>query len=211
MRRRDLLKAAAATVVLGTVNAREAWARSKPKMQQAAATAVDVEPVSETSISTTIISVEHVVVRTNKQYIAVKTALESRLGRLDDSIRALLRENKVDELRAALEQLAGRDGLAIHYVAAHGDWLILNGGRRNGLVYYIGNVLSAVQMTRQNFAAGLYAPLRVAVYEDANGTAFEYDKPSTLFAQFHDPKIDEVARSLDDRLAALLAALARQD
>jgi uncharacterized protein (DUF302 family) len=94
-------------------------------------------------------------------------------------------------------------------VAAHGDWLILNGGRRNGNVYYIGNVLSAVAMTRENFGAGLYAPLRVAVYEDENGTTFEYDKPSTLFAQFHDPKIDEVAHSLDDRLAALLAAVAR--
>ena len=105
--------------------------------------------------------------------------------------------------------LAGRDGLAIHYVAEHGDWLILNGGRRNGVVYYVGNVLSAVQMTRQKFGAGLYAPLRVAVYEDKNGTAFEYDKPSTLFAQFHDPKIDEVSHNLDDRLAALLAAVAR--
>jgi uncharacterized protein (DUF302 family) len=165
--------------------------------------------MTETSISTAIIPVEHIVVRTKKPYIEVKAALETRLGRLDSDIRSLLRENKVDELRAALEKLAGRDGLAIHYVAAHGDWLILNGGRRNGIVYYIGNVLSAVAMTRQNFGAGLYAPLRVAVYEDENGTTFEYDKPSTLFAQFHDPKIDEVSHSLDDRLAALLAAVAR--
>jgi uncharacterized protein (DUF302 family) len=170
---------------------------------------VGAQPMTETSISTTIISVEHVVVRTKKPYIEVKAALEARLGRLDSSIRSLVNKNRVDELRAALEKLAGKDGLAIHYVAAHGDWLILNGGRRNGNVYYIGNVLSAVAMTRENFGAGLYAPLRVAVYEDGNGTTFEYDKPSTLFAQFHDPKIDEVAHSLDDRLAALLAAVAQ--
>jgi uncharacterized protein (DUF302 family) len=67
----------------------------------------------------------------------------------------------------------------------------------------------AAAMTRQNFGAGLYAPLRVAVYEDENGTTFEYDKPSTLFAQFHDPKIDEVSHSLDDRLAAVSSAVAR--
>ena len=164
--------------------------------------------MTDTRISTAIIPVEHVVVMTKKPYIEVKAALETRLGRLDSDILSLLRENKIDELRAALEKLAGRDGLAIH-MAAHGDWLILNGGRRNGIVYYIGNVLSAVAMTRQNFGAGLYAPLRVAVYEDENGTTFEYDKPSTLFAQFHDPKIDEVSHSLDDRLAALLAAVAR--
>jgi uncharacterized protein (DUF302 family) len=170
---------------------------------------VRAEPATEPDISTSIVPVEHVVVRTKKPYIEVKAALESRLGRLDGDIRSLLRENKVDELRAALEKVAGRDGLAIHYVAVHGDWLILNGGRRNGIVYHIGNVLSAVEMTRQNFGAGLYAPLRIAVYEDQDGTTFEYDKPSTLFAQFHDAKIDEVAHSLDDRLAALVAAVAR--
>jgi uncharacterized protein (DUF302 family) len=170
---------------------------------------VGAQSAAEISISTTIIPVEHVVVRTKKPYLEVKAALETRLGRLDSDIRSLLRENKVDQLRAALETLAGKDGLAIHYTATHGDWLVLNGGRRNGIVYYIGNVLSAVEMTRQNFGAGLYAPLRVAVYEDGNGTTFEYDKPSTLLAQFHDPKIDRVAHSLDDRLAGLLAAVAR--
>jgi Domain of unknown function DUF302 len=142
---------------------------------------VGAQPMTETSISTTIIPVEHVVVRTKRPYIEVKAALETRLGRLDSEVLSLLRENKIGELRAALEKLAGRDGLAIHYVAAHGDWLILNGGRRNGNVNYFGNVLLAVAMTRQNFGAGLYAPLRVAVYEDENGTTFEYDKPSTLF------------------------------
>lgn len=170
---------------------------------------VGAQPAAETSISTTIIPVEHVVMRTKKPYAEVKAALETRLGRLDSGIRSLLDENRVDELRAALTKLAGGDRLAIHYVAAHGDWLLLNGGRRNGNVYYIGNVLSAVAMTRENFGAGLYAPLRVAVYQDGNGTTFEYDKPSTLFAQFHNPKIDEVAHSLDDRLAALLAAVAQ--
>jgi uncharacterized protein (DUF302 family) len=149
--------------------------------------------MTDTRISTAIIPVEHVVVMPKKPYIEVKAALETRLGRLDSDILSLLRENKIDELRAALEKLAGRDGLAIHYVAAHGDWLILNGDRRNGIVYYIGNVLSAVEMTRQNFGAGLYAPLRVAVYEDENGTTLEYDNPSTLFAQFHDPKIDDIS------------------
>jgi hypothetical protein len=170
---------------------------------------IGAQPVPEISISTTIIPVEHVTLRTKKPYTEVKAALETRLGRLDDDIRSLLHENKVDELRTALEKLAGRDGLAIYYVAVHGDWLILNGGRRNGIAYYIGNVLSAVVMTRQNLGAGLYAPLRVAVYEDENGTTFEYDRPSTLFAQFHDSKIDEMSHSLDDRLAALLAAVAR--
>ena len=44
----------------------------------------------------------------------------------------------------------------MHYVAAHGDWLALEGGRQRGIVYYPGNILSAVQMTKHNFSAALY-------------------------------------------------------
>ncbi len=74
---------------------------------------IGAQPMTETSISTAIIPVEHVVVRTKKSYIEVKAALETRLGRLDSDIRSLLRENKVDELRAALEK-ARRQGRARH-------------------------------------------------------------------------------------------------
>src|ERR1700722_2944845 len=169
--------------------------------------AAGAQTKSEIEISATVIPIEHVRVKTKKPYPEIKAALEGRLGRLDGSIRSLLTEGKTDELRPALAKIAGRDGLAIHNIAVHGEWLMLNGAPRNGNVYYIGNVLSAVQMTRRDFGAGLYAPLRVAVYEDGDGTTFEYDKPSTLFAQFRDPKIDEVAHSLDDRLSALIADL----
>jgi hypothetical protein len=47
---------------------------------------VGAQPMTETSISTTIIPVEHVVVSTKRPYIEVKAALETRLGRLDSDI-----------------------------------------------------------------------------------------------------------------------------
>jgi uncharacterized protein (DUF302 family) len=56
-------------------------------------------------------------------------------------------------------------------------------------------------------AAGLYAPLRVFLYEDEKGRSiFEYDKPSSLFGQFDDERASAVARGLD---AALERALRR--
>jgi hypothetical protein len=171
---------------------------------------VGAQPTPDVTVSTTVISVEHVVMRTKKAYREVKAALESRLDRSDNGVRALIEKNKVDsELRATLEKFTCNSALAVHYIARHGDWLVLNGDRRNGSVYYIGNVLSEVQMTRQDFGASLYALLRVAVYEDEGGTTIEYDKPTTLFAQFDDPKIDKVAHSLDNRLMILLAAVAQ--
>jgi uncharacterized protein (DUF302 family) len=168
----------------------------------ASAMAATVE-VSETK---TII--DHVTVSSSKPYALVKQDLESRLGRLDDHIRTLLKQDKVDELRVALQKAAGNDGLVIHYIGLHGDWLVLKGQRRNGTEYFTGNVLTATEMTSVNMAAGLYAPLRIMVYENAQGgTTIEYDKPSTQLSQFHSAQIDVQGRSLDARLAKLCASV----
>jgi uncharacterized protein (DUF302 family) len=63
-------------------------------------------------------------------------------------------------------------------------------------------------MTRHHVGAGLYAPLRLLVYEDGPGkTCLEYDKPSSLFGQFHDGRIDAVAAMLDRKMEELVAAV----
>lgn len=155
------------------------------------------------------VSVVHVVAHTKKPYEAVKASLEAKLGRLDEQVRKYLAENDIERLRAALQERRGSYGLVIHYVGVHGDWLALDGGRKNGIVYHIGNVLSAVQMTRKNFGAGLYAPLRLAIYEEEGGTALEFDKPSSQFAQFHDSDIDQVAASLDERIYRLVTDISK--
>jgi hypothetical protein len=46
-------------------------------------------------------------VKTKRPYREIKHALEGRLGRLDGSIRALLTGGKIDELRIALQNIAG--------------------------------------------------------------------------------------------------------
>ena len=60
-------------------------------------------------------------------------------------------------------------------------------------------------MTRHRLAAGLYAPLRLVLYEDEKGGAvFEYDKPSSLFGQFGDEQVSAVGRGLDVALERAL-------
>ena len=60
-------------------------------------------------------------------------------------------------------------------------------------------------MTQYRLAACLYAPLRVALYEDDRGLGvFEYDRPSSLFGQFGDVRVTEVARELDESLEDIL-------
>jgi uncharacterized protein (DUF302 family) len=155
-------------------------------------------------ITSAPLAVEHIVIKTMKPYPEVKAGVE-KLGRLDESVRALLTKNDIEGLRAALKRIAGEDGLAIHYIALHGDLLALKGERRPLTAYYIGNVLSAVEMTKVNPAAGLYAPLRVVVYANAQGgTTMENDRPSSMFGQFKNAEIDAMAQSLDQRLMTFL-------
>lgn len=159
-------------------------------------------------VSSAQLSVEHVKITTTKPYAEVKAGIE-KLGRIDDGVRASIAEklknNDIEGLRDALKKIAGEDGLTIMYVVSHGDFLALKGERRPVTAYRIGNALSAVEMTKINPAAGLYAPLRVVVYaNEQGGTTMEYDKPTTMFGQFSDPEIDAIAQSLDQRLLTFL-------
>jgi uncharacterized protein (DUF302 family) len=143
------------------------------------------------------LTVEHIVIRTKKSYSEVRVGIE-KLGRFDDAMRAMLVSNDIEGLRTA----AGEDGLAM---ALHGDLLALQGERRPLIAYYIGNILSASEMTKINPAAGLYAPLRVVVYANTDGgTTMEYDRPTSMFGQFQSAEIDAVAQSLDLRLLTFL-------
>ena len=71
----------------------------------------------------------------------------------------------------------------------HGALLQVTGRPRNALQYEIGNPHTASKMTRHRLAAGLYAPLRVLLYEDeTGGSILEYDRPSSLFGQYGDER-----------------------
>ena len=65
-------------------------------------------------------------------------------------------------------------------------------------------------MTQHDIRAGLYAPLRVLLYENEDGKpCVEYDKPSSLFGQFGDDRISPTAAMLDQKLEALVSAAIR--
>jgi hypothetical protein len=84
----------------------------------------------------------------------------------------------------------------------------LAGDRGRCVEYLMGNHTIAEKMYRYNPAILLYAPLRTALVEDADGTArFTLDQPSTRFGSFNIPQITEVGIELDHKLAALLAYL----
>jgi uncharacterized protein (DUF302 family) len=164
---------------------------------------------AEVAVSSSVMQVEHVTMTSAKPYEAVKQNLEARLVKLDEHMRQLASEKKADELRAAVEKAAGTDGLVWHYTGTHGAWLIMKGGEPKPVTeYFIGNILSAVEMTSVNYGAGLYAPLRIVLYANAQGgSTVEYDLPSSQLHQFHSQHIDAIGLTLDQRLRKLVTSI----
>ena len=159
---------------------------------------------NEPKISRNNIQVEHIRIDSVKSYGEVRAALE-QLPRFDDRIRALLHYGEIARVKAELKKIQGDADLVIFSLATHGDWLQILSEPRNAVQYVIGNVLVSTQMTQHELAAGLYAPLRIMLYENKAGTAtFEYDRPSTLFGQYGDDRVTAVAKELDREIHDVL-------
>lgn len=151
------------------------------------------------------VAMKHVIIETKKPYADVCGFIEGKLGRLDGPMRDMLQNGQTDQLRESATRIVRNYGLSIHYIAYHGKVLALNGPTENLKAYYIGDILSASKMTREIRAAGLYAPLRAVIYQNASGgTTIEYDQPSSLFGQFHNPTTDAMGVSLDERMSKLM-------
>ena len=160
--------------------------------------------VSGSIIQRKSILVEHIRIDSIRRYDDVQAALEA-LPKFDNRIRGLLRDGEIDRVRSELQAIQGDAHLIIFSIAAHGDWLQIVSGKRKAAQYVIGNVLVSTQMTRHRLAAELYAPLRVMLYENDEGTAtIEYDRPSTLFGQYGDERVTVVAKELDRQIYDVL-------
>jgi hypothetical protein len=84
----------------------------------------------------------------------------------------------------------------------------LAGDRGRCVEYLMGNHTIAQRMYRYNPAILLYAPLRTAIFEDADKiTWFTLDQPSSGFGSFNTPQITKVGLELDHKVAALLEHL----
>ena len=158
------------------------------------------------SMSRRAIEVTHVVIESPKAASDIQASLESLIPPIDEETALLLSDGITDRLKQRLE---AAPELSIFLKRDHGMLIGLYGNVRDAVQYEIGNPLTASRMTRYQLAAGLYAPLRVIIYEKSDGgSCIEYDLPSSVFGQFGDDNVTEVARGLDVALARALSAAA---
>lgn len=151
------------------------------------------------------ITVQHIRKGSSKPFDAVVTTFESLLGKPTmESIREAVETNQGEVKISAMQ---GQSGFMILGCLDMGAVIpTLRQKDIRAKQYLIGNPLFADQMIRHNVEAGLYAPLRVFLFEDQKGSSFVFDRPSTLFGQWHSLEIDNVAQKLDRLLDNLIDA-----
>jgi hypothetical protein len=160
-------------------------------------------PVTATS---KVNQIEHVTIESGRPFDEVRAALEGAVPPFDPVMWDYVRDGDAKGLKRHLE--AGPE-LAILASRDHGALLQVAGPPRRAMQYDIGNPLTATKMTQHVLAAGLYAPIRVILYEAEDGrTRFEYDRPLSTFGQFGDEAVTVVATALDAALGRALRAAA---
>jgi uncharacterized protein (DUF302 family) len=152
--------------------------------------------------------VDHVHLATDKTFEEVTKAFEAQLGKFDGDVRkAATASEDTEEAKAKIAAMAGPSGFMLFGTSDHGALLRLAGQKRKAIQYVVGNPVFALQMTQHDIRAGLYAPLRLLIFENEAGkTCVEYDRPSSLFGQFGNSELAPVAAMLDRKLEALVIA-----
>jgi uncharacterized protein (DUF302 family) len=164
----------------------------------------EVAPVPEITVT----SVTHINVKSSKSFDAVTAAIEKQLGKFDAEKYGSMMKASTDpaQIESTIHTMEGSSGFMLFTVRDHGQLLSLKGKKAFDRQYEIGNPLFAVQMTQGDLRAGEYAPLRICVYVGEDQlTHVDYDLPSTIFGRFHSAQVDKVAKSLDQKLEALIA------
>ena len=159
---------------------------------------------------TTQITIEHMVVASDRSYDQVIAALEAQLGlRADwDKIARELKTTNASWEQAVhiVEQQLGTSGFTILGKFDQGALLTLAGKPTRAVQYALGNPLLAIQMIEHAPEIALYAPLRLVVYENRAGTTFvAYERFTSQLAQYPNPEIAPVAQLVEQKLEALVA------
>jgi len=146
--------------------------------------------------------------------LGIATLLPARAAAAENSFnggRVAVESGKsFDDVTKAVKSLVAKNGMMVMAEVDQGKMLSMTGLKLNATLFLIGNPNVGKQLFEQNHAVGLYIPLRLFVYTGANGKTFvEYDKPSTLLAQFENEKVGMVAQMLDQKIEGL-ATMAAQ-
>ena len=124
-----------------------------------------------------------------------------------EGMRVLATRHSFDALLDRVEHSVEKNGLGVVARASASRGAAARGVKipGNAVIMVFRNDL-AVRLLAANVAAGIEAPLRLYVTENADGTAtLSYRVPSAVFAPYRHPEVDRLARELDAVFARIAA------
>jgi uncharacterized protein (DUF302 family) len=158
-------------------------------------------------------TIEHIVVTSDRPYHEVQAALEAQmsiLGNTEELVRQFIAAKlSWDQIKHAIEERMGQSGFTIFAKIEQGQLLAFTGKPIRACQYAIGNPLLAITMIEHVPEIALYAPLRIALYEDSLGkTVIARDNFSSLVAQYGRADIAQTAALVESKADALIAKAA---
>jgi len=154
---------------------------------------------------------ERVDVVSKKSFAELVRSFEDRVPVADPTtLTRLLRGGATQaQIEAVVAQMSGDFGLMVLGKIKQRSFASQLRARQID-VYLIGNPVLTDRMLDEDPRAGLYAPLRISLYQDSQARSHvTYDRPSTLLEQFANAAIRAIACVLDERLAVLTAEVAQ--
>ena len=159
-----------------------------------------------TSFSTDVHSMRRIDIHTGVPYAEFRGAFEHAAPPFDpESVRRIIAaKGNWDDVIAAAAINAPND-LMVYWMLDADELLGLAGHPTHAVEYLLGNHTIAETMFRHDPRVLLYAPLRVLVYSDADGSAvLSMDRPSSAFGSLDINDVTEVGLDLDRKVANLL-------
>ena len=119
--------------------------------------------------------------------------------------RVVLGSNKsFEQVSNSVKSLVAKNGMMVMAAVDQGKMLSMTGLSVKATLFLIGSPNVGRQLFEQDRAVGLYVPLRLFVFTDAQGKTYvSYDKPSTELSQFSNEKVGMVAKMLDQKIEGL--------
>jgi uncharacterized protein (DUF302 family) len=119
-------------------------------------------------------------------------------------------DKSFEQVTSTLKSAVSQNGMMVMAEVDQGQMLSMAGLALKATLFLVGNPTVGKQLFEQDHAVGLYVPLRVFVYEGADGKTFvAFDRPSTLLGQFHNDQVTMTAKMLDEKLQGLASMAAR--
>ena len=154
------------------------------------------------------IEIERFTLTSSKAFDDVVAAINAEIGHPDmaEFLWSTSHAKTASELEATVQKSIAKTGLMLFLQLDHGGILRMAAGRSTAKMarLIMGNPLIMKEMAKHVPDAGSYAPVTVLVDERGDGVYVSYDRMASLLAPYGNPDALAVARSLDNKVEALL-------